>query len=286
MTNESLFIVVEGMDGSGKTGITRQLRATLSQTHGDNVALTFEPHDPSVAGVFIRDALTKRIKASPLSLALAFALNRAEHNARVINPFLDHNKAPRIIISDRYTLSSLVYQSAGGLTMDDIYHINQWARQPDMTIFLNVSPHNCYARMRNRPQDKELFEKNLSDRAETYQQGIHLLRSKGETVLEVDANPSYPEVFAAVLETLQTHAPPWLRIQPPLILDDPQEATATLSQEAEPALFAWVDTLTADDVMSLSIAETNRLFRAYVIAQGFSWGERLAWSDKIGRAHV
>lgn len=279
MTDESLFIVVEGMDGSGKTGITRQLRVTLSQTHGDNVALTFEPHDPSAAGIFIRDALTKRIKASPLSLALAFALNRADHNDRVINPFLDYEKSPRIIISDRYTLSSLVYQSTGGLTMEDVYHLNQWARRPDMTIFLNVSPHNCYARMRNRPQDKELFEKNLSDRAEKYQAGIDLLRSNGETVIEVDANPTYPEVFASVLEAVQSHAPDWLKIQPPLLVDDPEYTDEALTDESESDLFMWVDSLTIDDLATLSIAEVNRLFRAYVTAQGFTWGERLTWTE-------
>ena len=88
MGSDSYFIVVEGMDGSGKTGITRQLRAILSKTQGNNVALTFEPHDPSAAGLYIRHALTKRIKTTPLALALAFALNRADHNAHVIDPFL------------------------------------------------------------------------------------------------------------------------------------------------------------------------------------------------------
>jgi len=271
-----MFIVVEGMDGSGKTGITRQLRATLSQTHGDNVALTFEPHDPSAAGIFIRDALTKRIKATPLSLALAFALNRADHNARVINPFLDA-KADRIMISDRYTLSSLVYQSTGGLTMEDVYQLNRWARQPDLTIFLNVSPHNCYARMRNRPQDKELFEKNLSQRFEKYREGMALLRDKGETVVEVDANPTYPEVFASVLETVQAHAPEWLKVQPPLFVDEPDDTD--MADESDTDLHTWVASLTADEVAHLSLAEVNRLFRAYVTAHGFTWGDPLTWTD-------
>ena len=63
--------------------------------------------------------------------------------------------------------------------MDYIYGLNRWARLPDLTILLNVSPHQCYARMRNRPQDRELFEKNLAERAEKYQQGTQLLREMG-----------------------------------------------------------------------------------------------------------
>lgn len=281
MTENSLFIVVEGMDGSGKTGITRQLRSTLSQTHGNHVALTFEPHDPSAGGLFIRDVLTKRIKASPLALALAFALNRADHNDRIIKPFLDYDKAPRIMISDRYTLSSLVYQSTGSLTMEDVYHINHWARRPDLTIFLNVSPANCYARMRNRPQDKELFEKNLQQRFDKYQAGIALLREKGEQVVEVDANPSYPEVFASVLETVQAHAPSWLKIQPPLFVDEPEPEGSDLALISDSQLKDFVDSLTVDAITNLSYADVNRLFKAYVIASGFTWGEPLE-SDVMG----
>jgi dTMP kinase len=278
MASDSYFIVIEGMDGSGKTGITRHLRSVLSQTQGNNVALTFEPHDPSAAGLYIRDALTKRIKATPLALALAFALNRADHNAHVINPFLA-GKQPRIIISDRYTLSSLVYQSAGGLTMADVYHLNHWARRPDLTIFLNVSPANCYARMRKRPQDKELFEKNLQQRSKKYQSGIKLLRKKGETVIEVDANPAFPDVLASVLDTVQTHAPNWLKIQPPLFVDDFAPAGGDLPVISDADLNLWVESLTVDVVETLSYADINQLFKAYVVAHGFLWGNQLTWTD-------
>lgn len=278
MGSDSYFIVVEGMDGSGKTGITRQLHSVLSQTQGDNVALTVEPHDPSAAGLYIRNALTKRIKATPLALALAFALNRTDHNTHVIDPFLS-GKQPRIIISDRYTLSSLVYQSAGGLTMDDVYHLNQWARRPDLTIFLNVSPANCYERMRNRPQDKELFEKNLRQRAKKYQTGIKLLREKGETVVEVDANLAFPDVLANVLDTVQTHAPDWLKIQPPLFVDEFAPAGGDLPLITDADLMTWVRSLTADTVETLSYAEVNQLFKAYVVTHGFSWGNKLTWTD-------
>lgn len=280
MADDSLFIVVEGMDGSGKTGITRQLRAILSQTHKDHVALTFEPHDPSAAGLFIRNVLTKRIKVNPITLALAFALNRADHNARIIEPFLSH-KQPRIIISDRYTLSSLVYQSTDGLTMEDVYQLNQWARRPDFTIFLNVSPRNCYERMRNRPQDRELFEKNLKQRFKKYQAGMALLREKGETVLEVDANPTFPEVLSNVLDTVKVHAPDWLKIQPPLIVEEADAMGSDLPYISDDDLNTWVKTLNSSDVENLSYTDCNRLFKAYVIEQGFDWGARRAWDDVL-----
>lgn len=278
MASDHFFIVVEGMDGSGKTGITRQLRAVLAQTHGDRVSLTFEPHDPSAAGLYIRNALTKRIKVDPIALALAFALNRVDHNARIIEPFLSHDK-PSIMISDRYTLSSLVYQSAGGLTMEDVYQLNQWARKPDMTIFLNVSPANCYERMRNRPQDKELFEKNLRQRFDKYQAGINLLRQKGETVVEVDANPAFQDVLASVIEAVKSHAPDWVKIQPPLLGIEPVELENDLPETQPDDLKKWYQSLSSDDIMSLSPTDLNLLFKAYLLHWGFEWGERLTWTE-------
>ena len=279
MAADSLFIVLEGLDGSGKTSVARQLQAALSQTHPSHVALTFEPHDPSAAGLYIRNALTKRIKASPLALALAFALNRADHNDGVINGFLAGGRGRRILISDRYWLSSLVYQSTGGLSMEDIYQLNQRARRPDLTIFLKVSPRNCYARLRNRPSDKELFEKNLAARAKKYRAGIKLLRGKGETVVEVDANDDFPQVFRRVLDALGEYGPDWLRIQPPLLLDESAAGYADWLDDNNEGLESWAAGLTADDVVDLSAAQVNRLFKAFALAHGYEWGERLAWSE-------
>ena len=218
MADDSFFIVIEGMDGAGKSGMVRQLHAALTQTHLDSVRLTYEPHDPSAAGHYIRDILAQRIKVSPLALAYAFALNRIDHLDNIVNPYLDFG-ARRIVICDRYVLSSLVYQSTGGLSMDEVYSLNRWARRPDLTIYLSASPHNCYARLRNRPSDRELFERNLAERAEKYELGIALLRQKGEQIIVVDANPPVADVFDNVLAALKQYGPAWLRIQRPLLLD-------------------------------------------------------------------
>ncbi len=272
MAGDSFFIVLEGMDGAGKTGIARGLHATLSQTHAGKIALTYEPHDPSAAGLYARNALTKRIKVSPLSLALAFALNRADHLDHIIKPFLSAGSQPRLVICDRYVLSSLVYQSAGGLSMDDIYGLNHWALSPDLTIYLDVSPQNCYARLRKRPQDRELFERNLAERAEKYRAGIALLRGKGERVIEVDANPPFPEVLSSVFQVLREAGPAWLRIQQPLPLaDDEADELAELDH---------ADTLAElKAAQELTSQQLNQLFRFYLEAHGYEWGERLPWLE-------
>jgi dTMP kinase len=162
-TNDSFFLVIEGLDGSGKTEISRRLVQVLQSTHKDQVKLTFEPHDPSCSGLFIRQVLMNRLKGvSPRTLALAFATNRADHCDREIDKYLKPGDK-RIVLCDRYYLSSLVYQSTAELTLNDVMALNAGARQPDLTIFLDASDRTCYERMRRRPEDKQLFEKNLRE---------------------------------------------------------------------------------------------------------------------------
>ena len=216
MAGDNLFIVIEGLDGAGKTSIARQLHDTLAATYGADVALTCEPNDDCLAGPEIRAALAKQTQLSDIALAQAFALNRTHHLERVVLPFLARER--RIVISDRYLLSSLVYQSGGALDMDAVYSLNRWARQPDLTMHLKISPSQAYKRMRQRPTERELFENNLARRAEKYQAGIDLLRAKGERIVEIDADGDFAAVFKLTLDALKSHGPAWLRIQPPLLV--------------------------------------------------------------------
>ncbi len=212
---DSYFIVIEGIDGAGKTSVAQRLHSVLSQTHLDRVLLTNEPHRPSLLGGEIRAALAGDKKMSPRALALAFALNRIDHLEREIEPILARDG--RIIICDRYMLSSLVYQARDDIDMEAVYSLNRWARPPDLTIVLRVSPLKAYERMRERKMRREVFENNLPARATKYQKAAELLRSKGQLIREVDADGDLAQVFDGVLAALKQHKPTWLRLQPPLL---------------------------------------------------------------------
>ena len=212
----SYFIVIEGIDGAGKSSIAHGLRDVLEQTQGNAVLLTQEPHADCLVGAEIRAALAGGRSMSPQSLALAFALNRSDHLQRIVEPFL--RKAGRIVICDRYVLSSLVYQARAEISMADVLSLNSWARPPDLTILLTVSPIKAYERMRRREDKREIFENNLPARAEKYRRASKLLQDEGQQIVEVNGDGEFAEVFAAVLAALKQHKPDWLRLQPPLLL--------------------------------------------------------------------
>jgi dTMP kinase len=303
MTSENaknFFLVIEGLDGSGKSEISRALKHTLQQTHHKNVELTFEPHDPSIAGLFIRQVLTRRIttKVSTRKLALAFALNRVDHNDRVIRRFL--KAQGRLIICDRYYLSSLVYQTDTTMPMKDVMVFNKGALQPDLTIFLNASTKTCYERMRRRPENKELFEEKLSKTRQKYFEAIEFLRGRGETIEEVNADGSKEEVLNAIIDILRKYGPNWLTIQRPLLelstdvfsLNDVTQTeleakTSSIINHfserwAEIGNIKYMSRLKAEIVEvidRLSYDDLGLLFMGYLRRAGYQFIDQLKWTE-------
>ncbi|MFQ3567621.1 MAG: dTMP kinase [Aggregatilineales bacterium] len=208
---DAFFLVLEGLDGSGKSAIARRLAALLNEALAGRALPTFEPHDDSAAGTFIREVLAKRIPATPRTLALAFALNRADHNTRVIGPFLEQG-GQRVVVCDRYYLSSLVYQSTETLSMEEVLALNVEARRPDLTLFLDASPQSCYARMGLRGGDRELYEHGLAEQRAKYRRAIALLRARGEAIIAIDADPPLIEVLNQAIDALNAHAPVWMQL--------------------------------------------------------------------------
>ena len=203
MTNDALFIVIEGLDGSGKTSVTTELKKRLNDKSPDCVKLTYEPHNPSCAGEFIRDVLEKRItQFDSRVLALAYAANRLDHGSRVISPWLEKGKN-RIIICDRYYLSSLVYQSDEHFSFEQVMSLNEKARKPDIIFFLNVDSNVCYQRLKIRNQPAEIFDKNLEEFRNKYLSAIKFLqKERQEKVVEINGNQTVMQVVADILKVL------------------------------------------------------------------------------------
>lgn len=196
MPQNSLFIVIEGLDGSGKSTLARQLAIFLNTIYPNKIKITFEPHDGSTSGLYIRQVLEKKItNFSHRTLALAFAANRMDHGTRVISKWLN-NEPPTIVICDRYYLSSLVYQTTEETPIEEVMHLNRKARKPDIIFFFNVSNEVCYQRMDQRNKPKELFEDNLTATRNKFLNGIEFLRTnRQENIIQINADGTMDEVL-------------------------------------------------------------------------------------------
>jgi len=158
------LIALEGIDGSGTTTQARLLFRALKE-HGHQVQMTSEPSRGPV-GRLVRAYLQgnhqfadARLGAS--GLALLFAADRVEHLCREINPRL---AAGRLVVTDRYLLSSLAYQSLG-CDPAWVESINRNAPRPDLTLLLDLPVPIALKRVSQRGVERDLFEKlNLQKR--------------------------------------------------------------------------------------------------------------------------
>ncbi len=154
------FIVIEGIDGSGKSEQFQRLTKRLKR-RGYNLVATREPTKVYPVGRLIERVLREEEQVSEEALALLFAADRADHTERRIKPALEEGA---VVVSDRYVHSSLAYQSRGmgrELDLDWVKVINRYALEPDVVVFLDVSPEVGQARLSNgqvRIKDHSYFE--------------------------------------------------------------------------------------------------------------------------------
>ena len=179
VNKKGAFIVIEGLDGSGKTTQTKTLTAKLCRTH--NAIYTAEPSKGKI-GMFIRNRVLYGEKRPPTAIeALLFAADRIEHVQNEVLPALAEG---RVVVSDRYVYSSLAYQGSAGLNLDWIETINEKALKPDLALFIDVDPEAVQERLKSRKSVMENLETQRKVR-EIYQKFIE----KGE-LISIDGNKS------------------------------------------------------------------------------------------------
>lgn len=160
----SALIVVEGIDGAGTTTQSRRLVEALN-ARGRAARHTFEPSSGPV-GALIRSVLERRLldpngeprRLRSEALALLFAADRLDHLDSEILPAL---AAGTIVVSDRYDLSSLVYQSVtaeGDESLPWLRALNRRARRPELTIVLDVPFAEAKSRRKQRGGAEEIFD--------------------------------------------------------------------------------------------------------------------------------
>ena len=129
--------------------------ARISQSRGHDVHLTRQP-STGIIGKQVRAFLAKQEGTSVNweMLALLFAADRLHHWQTEIEPALNDGKT---VISDRYVLSSLVYQG-DDCPEEWVREINRFAPKPDLTLFVRVSGEVAFERVRARGGVVEVYD--------------------------------------------------------------------------------------------------------------------------------
>lgn len=200
-----MFITTEGFEGMGKTTMVRRL-AEFLRARGHEVVESKEPggtHIGNAIRAILLDPESKGMVA--LSEFLLFQASRAQLLETVIRPAL---VAGKIVVLDRYTLSSVAYQIVGrGLPLAQCLNAIELATGglvPDVTFLLTGSYETAMKRvgMRQGKQDRieaeaEAFHRRVMDGYDT------IGRLLPWNIVRIDAEPPEDEVFARIVAHLQ-----------------------------------------------------------------------------------
>ncbi len=162
MNKKGLFVVLEGDDGSGTTTQLQQTANLLRHNFGfSNILTTIEPYKYGE----VKSTLRSR-NLSPEEQLELFVGDRILHGKEILIPNLEKGVA---VVSDRYFISTFVYQGVQGIPRDRIMDANyhSFIPVPDITFILNVSHRVATKRLSNRhaldkfERDDEIREKRL-----------------------------------------------------------------------------------------------------------------------------
>ena len=149
-----IFVVLDGIDGCGKSSHARSLVSYLKKM-GREVLFLKEPTVESPAGKTLAEALKSGKRPSAEEELRLFIEDRRWD---VENRILPAMKEGKDIVMDRYYYSTIAYQGARGMDPEEIRRMNDFAPAPDLAIILDIEPEMAGERI-NRRGKEDYFER-------------------------------------------------------------------------------------------------------------------------------
>lgn len=194
--SNSYFIVLEGIDGSGKT---TQAELLYKKMRDKNIEchLTSEPTEGAM-GKLLRTYLKGENSADEIAVAALFTADRLDHLTGD-NGIYSKLVLGISVVSDRYYFSSYAY-NAQSYAVDTVIALNSPCadiRRPDLTVFIDVSPTKAMERIKASRSDEELEiyenEKYLTNVRSRYLKAFEKLKAS-ENVVIIDGDGTIEEV--------------------------------------------------------------------------------------------
>lgn len=200
------FIVLDGLDGGGKTSQIARLSERLGAA-GLEVQTTRDPGGTAI-GEGIRHLLLHLpddgSRPVPYCELLLFMASRAQLVAEKIAPALARGK---VVLGDRFIWSTLAYQAANGSNVDEILHMARGAigtTWPDLTILLDVPPEIGMRRiaLQRGTSPDAIEERSIVYRHKVRELFLGMPRQYQHPMAVVDATADFETVHAAIIQAL------------------------------------------------------------------------------------
>lgn len=207
-SDDGLFLVLEGIEGSGKTTQLRMLSGWLEES-GVPCVSAREPGGTEI-GEDIREILLGWRHASLPAAAELFLMlaARAAFVRDLVEPALSRGD---VVLADRYDLSTLAYQGYGrGLDLDVVRRANRLATgglRPGLYLVLDVEVEEGLARQRREGKEEDRIEAAGVAFLERVREGYRTLADEDDRVRVVDASGAPEDVHGRIRALLETRFP-------------------------------------------------------------------------------
>ena len=189
MKHKGLFITFEGMDGAGKSVVSREVGNILTSL-GYDVVMTREPGGTPVAEDIRNLVLSKHEEPIiPEAEMMLMAAARTQHYYNKVKPLVESGK---IVISDRWLSSSLAYQGAGRhIPIEIVKECNDFGihgARPDMEFIIDTPLETCISRIESRGNKDRMEDETKQFYNDVYQffhsySTPYLIRVSGEDTI-------------------------------------------------------------------------------------------------------
>ncbi|MFZ9015151.1 MAG: dTMP kinase [Alphaproteobacteria bacterium] len=203
MSKRGLFLVFEGVDGSGTTTQV-ELLCDFLEGRGHKVIRTREPGGTRLSERIRHLVLDPNWKeTSFLTELFLYAASRAQHVEELIKPAIEKGN---IVVCDRFTASSVAYQSFGrGLSRDLVEKVNEIAIgscAPDLTFFLRISMEEALRRRAHRAEQVDRLEEAGQRLQERVAMGYEAVFKEDLNTVIVDGHPSPEDIALEISDGL------------------------------------------------------------------------------------
>jgi dTMP kinase len=185
-----MFIVIEGIEGTGKSTLLFGLAEGLKEK-GHDVAVTREPGGTPLGDEVREIFLNRAMSISPVAESMLVNAARAQHVLDVIRPAL---AVGRIVLCDRFIDSTLAYQGYGrGLDVEALRAVCELAAEgvePDLTLLLDLPVSVARVRLRERNVASDRIEREDDAFHDRVRRGfLELARAPKHRVLDATLPP-------------------------------------------------------------------------------------------------
>ena len=197
-----MFVVLEGIDGSGKETQARLLLDRLGREGIEHTYIHY-PEAGKPIGETIYAFLRGKFDAPPMTVTLLYV---ADFTKDV--PWIERERRSRLVLANRYFTSTLAYEWALGVPLEDLLALAEAVHlpSPDAVVYIDV-PADVGARRKGADKDPDRFERNVAFLSRVRENYLHLARNGVfcERWHVVDGNRPVPEVFSDVWDILRRY---------------------------------------------------------------------------------